>query len=570
MRNINMHVVGWILLFAACSAATSAAKSLEDIYSPTIVGVPPADAVLGLCKMPDGKIRHYNYGGQAENLMPGSHSEVSNRMYIESSDGGLTWSETQAPKGKEFGVFFDESRGRYFNILNIGESAWFFDCGTSGEFVEKTQICPWWLEINAEPLIIGSRILMPVTLRTSSSQNFDFVFGAIFLISDDFGKTWKKSNRLNVPHHKAGGVHKGTRWNHDAMEPTAVQLKDGRLWTILRTSLDNMWQSYSNDGGLTWSKPAPTDFYGTCVMPKIKRLGDGRLLLMWSNCTALPEVKGADGVWEDVFTNRSAIHAAISDDEGKTWRGFREILLDPRRNATDFSSTPGMDKSVHQSQFIEVAPGKVLASIGQNKLHRRLVAFDLKWLLENFRECDFSNGLDDWSVFNYKKGIKGHCAYDRIEGCKLVENPDSPDKKCLLLKYIPDDSLVSDLRGAVWNFPMAQKGQINLNVKIPSGFKGAKIMLHDRWINPSDEIAESYALFSAEIPESFGDNSTRELVLKFDTKAGKAELFNNGKKFADCKISREAPIGISYLHLQASRNSPDAGMYVLSVSEKGF
>ena len=105
--------------------------------------------------------------------MPGSHSEVSNRMYIESSDGGLTWSETQAPKGKEFGVFFDESRGRYFNILNIGESAWFFDCGTSGEFVEKTQICPWWLEINAEPLIIGNRILMPVTLRTSSSQNFD-------------------------------------------------------------------------------------------------------------------------------------------------------------------------------------------------------------------------------------------------------------------------------------------------------------------------------------------------------------------------------------------------------------
>ena len=112
MININMYGIGGILLFAACSAAASAAKSLDDIYSPTVVGVPPADAVYGLCKMPDGKIRYYNYGGQAENLMPGSHSEVSNRMYIESSDGGLTWSETQAPKGKEFGVFFDESRGR--------------------------------------------------------------------------------------------------------------------------------------------------------------------------------------------------------------------------------------------------------------------------------------------------------------------------------------------------------------------------------------------------------------------------------------------------------------------------
>ena len=293
-------------------------------------------------------------------------------------------------------------------------------------------------------------------------------------------------------------------------------------------------------------------------------------MLMWSNGTALPEVEGADGVWEDVFTNRSAIHAAISDDDGKTWRGFREVLLDPRRNASDFSSAPGRDKSVHQPQFIEVAPGKILASIGQSELNRRLVLFDVRWLLEKSRECDFSNGLQDWSVFNYKKGIKGHCAYDRIEGCRLADNPDSPGKKCLLLKYVPDDSLVSDLRGAVWNFPMASKGEVKLKVKIPSGFKGAKIMLHDRWINPSDEVAENYALFSADIPESLGDGSTRELVFTFDADSGKAELSCGGKKIADCKISRKAPIGISYLHLQSSRKLPDAGMYVLSVAENGF
>ena len=93
---------------------------------------------------------------------------------------------------------------------------------------------------------------MPVTLRTSSSQKSnDFVFGAIFLITDDFGKTWKKSGRLNVPHHKAGGTHMGTRWNHDAMEPSAVALKDGTLLCLLRTSLDNLWQSRSKDGGRT-------------------------------------------------------------------------------------------------------------------------------------------------------------------------------------------------------------------------------------------------------------------------------------------------------------------------------
>ena len=95
-------------------------------------------------------------------------------------------------------------------------------------------------------------------------------------------------------------------------------------------------------------------------------------------------------------------------------------------------------------------------------------------------------------------------------------------------------------------------------------------MLHDRWINPSDEVAENYALFSADIPESLGDGSTRELVFTFDADSGKAELSCGGKKIADCKISRKAPIGISYLHLQSSRKSPDAGMYVLSVAANGF
>lgn len=562
------------LTLAACAAhfacALGAPKSAEEIFAPTVTGVPPADAVMGLCKMPDGKIRHYNYYAQPENGTGGPYShKVTNRMYIESADGGLAWERIDAPEGAEFGTFFHPEKKRYFNFLNIGGSAWFLDCGRDGKFAEKFQICPWQLELNAEPLTVGDRILMPVTLRTSSSQNLDFVFGAVFLITDDFGRTWKVSNRLNVPHHKAGGVHKGTRWNHDAMEPTAVRLNDGRIWAILRTSLDNLWQSHSGDGGLTWSKPVPTSFYGTCVMPKIKRLSDGRLLLMWSNCTPLPEKEGADGVWEDVFTNRSAIHAAISDDDGKTWRGFREVLLDPRRDAGDFADAPGGDKSVHQSQFLETAPGRILASIGQNRLSRRLVAFDVKWLLENSRQCDFSNGLDGWSVFNYKKGVRGHCGYNRIPGCALVDNPDSPGKKCMLVKYEADESLVSDIRGAVWNFPMARRGEIVLKAKFNKGFKGAKIMLHDRWINPSDQLAETLALASVRLPESLGDGSTRTLRLEFDAGEKSARLFDGGRKIAETPIGRSAPIGISYLHIQSGKSPSDAGMLLLSVSESG-
>lgn len=39
----------------------------------------------------------------------------------------------------------------------------------------------------------------------------------------------------------------------------------------------------------------------------------------------------ADGIWEDVFTNRDVNHAAISEDDGKSWIGMREMVLNPLR-----------------------------------------------------------------------------------------------------------------------------------------------------------------------------------------------------------------------------------------------
>ena len=545
------------------------ATKLDSIYAPKIVEgvIPPADAVSGLVKMPNGAVRHYNYGGQPENCGHAHIYNVTNRMYIESFDGGFTWKTYQAPKGKEFGVYYYPPTKKFFNIVKKNGSTFFFDCDENGNCINEIQVSPWQHEVNVEPYVDGKRIIMPITLRTSSSQEKNFNFGVVFFLSDDFGKTWKVSSTIVVPDHKAGGIHKGIRWNHNAMEPTVVKLKDGRLWTILRTSLDNLWQSHSADGGLTWSKPTPLPFYATCVMPKIRRLSDGKLLLMWTNASPLPEKEGADGVWEDVFTNRNVNHAAISDDDGKTWRGFREILLDPRRDAPDFATTFGGDKSMHQSQAVELAPNKILASIGQNKNHRKLVHFDIRWLYEKTHSCDFSNGLSNWSVFNYKKGIKGHCAYNRFAGCQLVDSPEGNGKKCLELKFIPDDSLVDDIRGALWNFPMGYKGEFTARVKFEEGFAGAKLMLHDRWINPSDSIADKYGIFTFDLPASLANGKVRDLKIVFDTKAN-AVLYVDGKKFVEQKFQNNAPIGVSYVQFQSSRIATDGGLKILSCASK--
>jgi hypothetical protein len=195
----------------------------------------------------------------------------------------------------------------------------------------------------------------------------------------------------------------------------------------MRTSQDNHYESVSQDGGETWDEPRPSRFYGTITMPTLGRLRDGRILLLWNNTTPLPEVARderddalhpgvLEGYREDVFTNRDVIHAAISADEGKTWQGFRELYLDPRRAASDYGDTGGSDRGLHQSQFVEVEGGAVLASVGQHWLHRSLLRFHPDWLLAKRRTSSFENGLEDWCVHMYVAGIRGHCASNRESG----------------------------------------------------------------------------------------------------------------------------------------------------------
>src|SRR5690554_5201141 len=111
----------------------------------------------------------------------------------------------------------------------------------------------------------------------------------------------------------------------------------------------------------------------------MKRLNDGRLLFIWNNTTPLPEKEGVSGAWEDVFTNRDVLHAAISDDDGKSWKGFRELYMNPHRNDFDYENADrsfSLDMSVQQSQSVELEGGLVLVSLGQHKDIRKLLLFD--------------------------------------------------------------------------------------------------------------------------------------------------------------------------------------------------
>ena len=549
MRKFYLILIAINSLFY-CSAQTA---KLDSIFAPVVVGVPPSDAYIGLSKMPDGEIRHYNYGERKIDERP---------YYLSSKDSGFTWSrvnlshdmpyaDTQSPISGEFIRIYSMSQGVYA-LRTVG--------GIDGGRVITKIDDEFSLMIKPPVFIKDGKKIVVAAHRLGRK-------GALTYISDDDGLSWKISNNVTAPLHEKGGFHKGVRWNHGAVEPTIAELGDGRLWMVMRTSQDRHYQSFSEDDGLTWSESTPSPFYGTITMPTFHRMKDGRLLFFWTNTTSLPEVDGPTGQWEDVFTNRNATHIAISEDNGKTWIGMRELFLDIRRNEEDFASNPGSDKSVHQAQCVEVGDNKLLVSLGQNKDHRKIVMLDVDWIYEKERSNSFENGLDDWSTFKYYKGYVGHCGYNRMQGGLLVDHSDKVGAKMLNIRYIKNDTLICDNDGALWNFPAAKDGEFTTRVKLPKDAKPITLILNDRWFNSSDTVAKYNSMYKFNIDRKalkIRDENWYDVKVKW-THNNKAVVYVNNKKRLTLPLQNSTEHGVSYVHF-ISGNVPDSvGVFIESV-----
>ena len=536
---------------ASCCAWAQKPSSLEEVYEPAVVGVPPCDSYVGLSKMPDGELRHYNYGENTSESRP---------MYLSSKDNGFTWEKRALSRDLPYADQRSPVSGEYVRLFCAGTKVYGLRTEGGLEGGRTITLVDDTLGImNKPPIFIrGGKRILSGAHRTDRS-------GCFVYYSDDDGRSWKHSAKVNAPRHEKGGFHQGTRWNHGAVEPTLVELNDGRIWMIMRTAQDRHYQSFSEDGGETWSEAVPSPFYGTITMPTLHRMNDGRMLFFWCNTTPLPELPTATGVWDDVFTNRDAVHVAISEDDGHTWKGMREFLLNGERNEAVFGDTrPGEDKSVHQVQAVEVAPGKMLVSVGQHRKCRRLVLFDVDWLYEKRRTDDFSNGLADWSAFQYYKGIVGHCCYNRRQAPVLVEHPDRKGDKALCIGYTPNEELVGDRAGAVWNFPAARNGLVSLRVKFPEGAQKAHLILNDRWMNPCDTVALYEGIYTLELDR-------RRLKIKDDrwhtVSVGwqhnqKASVAVDGRRCGTLPLKNRTEHGLSYIHLLSGDVAGETGIYV--------
>lgn len=497
---------------------------------------------------------------------------------ISSGDNGRTWgspvSEFDGPGSGRFCVtqsLVDQTGevhafGLVWNSsTNIG--VWHNKTTGGGQTWEqpKTIFAPGYVgALQGRTQLENGRIVLPVqeTIPGRPKGPPTGSHEVTALYSDNGGDTWHESTS-----HLTAPCYSGFNGNNfGACEPVVVQLPadlpddDGRVWMLMRTQTGYLYESFSDDGAV-WSDATPSRFYASSSPAQLLRLPDDRVVLVWNNCDQSPRVNG-----QGVYGGRDVIHAAISDDGGSTWNGYREVYRDPTRNDSPPASG---DRSTAYPNIQYTDEGKILMITGQGEGRIALVEFDPEWLYERHQEDDFSHGLDNWSVFK-GYGSASNWWRARTQGPVLVDHPDEPGAKVLHVRR-PD---TKDADGAVWNFPQGAKGNLQLKLMLNEGHQGASIALGDHFYNPSDDNGELDALFNMMITSdgaiSEGHVLQSEvwymLDLAWDLEESMCEVRLDGELVTVCPMLNPGE-GASYLRLRSMADSVDlAGYYVESVS----
>ena len=175
-------------------------------------------------------------------------------------------------------------------------------------------------------------------------------------VSDDQGKTWKASNLVDIETRDSGD-HGGT------MEGTVIELTDGRLYMLIRTTRGWLWEAYSSDGGQRWEGVAQSKIRSSTCCGQLARLASGRLALLWNHPT--------DENPRDI-RSREELSLAFSDDDSKTWT--KRLILSKR------SLKPGEPYYMARQSYpylYERSPGTFWITTMQGGLRMKIAEADL-------------------------------------------------------------------------------------------------------------------------------------------------------------------------------------------------
>ena len=135
--------------------------------------------------------------------------------------------------------------------------------------------------------------------------------------SDDEGRTWQPCQGQLMGWFDAEGIPNGRGGVTAVDEPNVAECADGRILLLARSTVGRLVQSYSEDGGETWSPIRPSDLAASYSPPRLRRIpSTGDLLCVWNQVSREEIQRGY---------RRGRLSAAISRDSGASWENFRTI-----------------------------------------------------------------------------------------------------------------------------------------------------------------------------------------------------------------------------------------------------
>jgi predicted neuraminidase len=186
------------------------------------------------------------------------------------------------------------------------------------------------------PLELSSgRILVPMY-----SDGFSF---GLMAISDDRGYTWTASE----PIVGAGCI-----------QPSVVRKTDGTLVAYLRDNGPPPKRAHissSKDDGVTWAPARDTEIPNPGTSLEVVKLASGHWIM----------------VYNDLEQGRYSLVAALSDDEGATWKWRRHLDGDPTRRLPNQYHYPSViqakDGAIHVTYSYFVPEGKSIKHVRLNE-----------------------------------------------------------------------------------------------------------------------------------------------------------------------------------------------------------
>ena len=218
------------------------------------------------------------------------------RMFIESSDHGMTWSTPAV----------------------VAEGGY-----TTGCHDRMT-------------VLSTNRIIAPLHRTDDWDRHYLYAQTAC---SDDCGRHWKLSNQVTLPYISMQYGWTGGFIESGCVEPSVAECADGSLLMSVRTAMGTLFCARSFDAGASWGDLRSMEVISPQApahLSRIPRTND--LLLLWTSDYDLSV---------DLSGVRNTIMACVSTDNGKTWRhDRRKTLIHDPDHSVDYPAVLYLDDEV--------------------------------------------------------------------------------------------------------------------------------------------------------------------------------------------------------------------------------